>query len=355
MSIARIFPVIMSGGSGTRLWPLSDETRPKQFHALPGPNTMIGETALRLQGVHAGADSTGVMFLPPIIIAGERHGDLVADHLSAAGVVPAAVVLEPQGRNTAATAALAAFVARQLDPGALVLLMPADHLVADAAAFIAAIQRAVRVVDGRIVTFGIEPTAPETGYGYIRQGDALSEGVFAIARFAEKPSREVAESYLSEGGYSWNSGVFFFQPDLMLEEFSHGAADIRDGALAALEKGDRSGNEYRLDAEAFAKVRSEPVDIAVMEKTRRAAVVPCSIGWADVGSWSEVWRLSPKDSAGNAATGSVKVLDGRDNLVMAHGVHVSIAGVSDLIIVATPDAVIVLPKDRAQDVKKLIP
>jgi mannose-1-phosphate guanylyltransferase/mannose-6-phosphate isomerase len=354
VSIARIFPVIMSGGSGTRLWPLSNEARPKQFHALPGPNTMIGETALRLQGVHSG-EGGNIMFLPPIIISGERHGELVAEHLSAAGVIPAAVVLEPQGRNTAATAALAAFVARQLDEDALVLLMPADHIVADPAAFIAAIQRATKVVESRIVTFGIEPTGPETGYGYICQGELLADGVFAISRFAEKPSREVAEGYLAEGGYSWNSGVFYFRPDLMLEEFSHGAADIRDGSLVALESGERSGNEYRLDAEAFAKVRSEPVDIAVMEKTRRAAVAPCSIGWADVGSWSEVWRLGTKDAAGNSVAGSVKVLDGQNNLVMAHGVHVSIAGVTDLIIVATPDAVIVLPKDRAQDVKKLIP
>ncbi len=354
MSIARVFPVIMSGGSGTRLWPLSNEARPKQFHALPGPNTMIGETALRLQGVHG-----NLMFLPPIIIAGERHGDLVVEHLAAAGVAPAAVVLEPQGRNTAATAALAAFVARQLDEDALVLLMPADHLVRDPAAFIAAVQRATPIASapagGRIVTFGIEPTAPETGFGYIRQGEPLADGVFAISRFAEKPSRDVAEQYLAEGGYSWNSGVFYFRPDLMLEEFSVGAADIRDATLKALETGERSGNEYRLDAEAFAKVRSEPVDIAVMEKTARAAVVPCSIGWADVGSWAEVWRLGDKDAAGNVATGSVKILDGEDNLVMAHGLHVSVAGVSDLIIIATLEAVIVLPKDRAQDVKKLIP
>jgi len=340
----------MSGGSGTRLWPLSNEARPKQFHALPGPNTMIGETALRLQGVHG-----DVMFLPPIIIAGERHGDLVVEHLSAAGIAPAAVVLEPQGRNTAATAALAAFVARQLDAEAHVLLMPADHLVADPAAFIAAVRRATGVVTDRIVTFGIEPSAPETGYGYIQQGATLADGVFEISRFAEKPVREVAEQYLAEGGYSWNSGVFYFRPDVMLAEFSIAAGDIRDASLAALEAGERSGNEYRLDAASFAKVRSEPVDIAVMEKTRRAAVVPCSIGWADVGSWSEVWRLGEKDAAGNVLSGSVKVLDGDNNLVTAHGLHVSIAGVSDLIIVATPDAVIVLPRDRAQDVKKLIP
>jgi mannose-1-phosphate guanylyltransferase / mannose-6-phosphate isomerase len=340
----------MSGGSGTRLWPLSTEARPKQFHALATEHTLIGETALRLQGVHGDLE-----FLPPVILCGERHADLVVEHLAAAGVAPAAVVLEPEGRNTAATAALAALVARQLDPEARVLLMPADHLVRDPTAFKDAVARADALVDQRIVTFGIEPTGPETGYGYIKQGEALAPGVFAIGRFTEKPARDVAEGYLAEGGYSWNSGVFFFSPDVMLEEFGVGAAAIRDGALEALERGERSGNEFRLDAATFKRVPSEPVDIAVMEKTRRGAVAPCSIGWADIGSWSEVWRLGEKDKDGNVAQGSVRILDGSDNLVVANGLHVSICGVEDLIVVATPEAVIVLPKDRAQDVKKLIP
>lgn len=340
----------MSGGSGTRLWPLSTEETPKQFHALGGENSLIGETALRLRGQRGGLD-----FQPPIVIAGERHRDLVSTRLAAAGVSPAAVVLEPEGRNTAATAAIAALLVREIDPDALVLLMPADHIVGDPLAFEAAVRSAAETALTRIVTFGIEPKSPETGYGYIQQGDKLADGVFTVAAFKEKPLREVAEGYLKEGGYSWNSGVFFFHPDVMLEEFSIASTDIREGARQALEKAKRTGAEILLDPYAFAAVRSAPVDIAVMEKTARAAVAPCDIGWADVGSWAELWRLAEKDGQGNAATGPVLILDGDNNLVRAEGIHVSLAGVSDLIVVATRDAVLILPRDRAQDVKKLIP
>lgn len=340
----------MSGGSGTRLWPLSTEAAPKQFHALGGRHSLIAETALRLTG-----ERNGLEFMPPIIIAGEKHRELVADRLAAAGVAAAAVVLEPEGRNTAATAAIAALVVSEIDPDALVLLMPADHVVADAPAFEAAVRRSAETALTRIVTFGIQPDRPETGYGYIKQGDRLMDGVFTIERFTEKPAREVAEEYLREGGYSWNSGVFFFHPDVMLEEFSNAAIDIREGAKQALERAQRHGGEILLDAYAFGAVRSAPVDVAVMEKTNRAAVAPCDIGWADIGSWAELWRLADKDGQGNAVSGPVMVLDGADNLVRAEGIHVSLAGVSDLIVVATKDAVLILPRDRAQDVKKLIP
>ncbi len=346
----RIYPVIMSGGSGTRLWPLSTEAVPKQFHALGGAKSMIAETALRLSGARDGLE-----FMPPVIIAGEKHRDLVATRLAEVGVQPAAVVLEPEGRNTAATAAIAALVVGQMDPEALVLLMPADHVVTDAPAFEAAVRRSAEAAFTRIVTFGITPDRPETGYGYIKQGDRLSDGVFTIESFTEKPEREIAEEYLKHGSYSWNSGVFFFHPDVMLEEFSIAATDIREGARQALERGQTHGGEILLDAYAFAAVRAAPVDKAVMEKTQRAAVTPCNIGWADIGSWAELWRLAPKDEAGNSVAGPALTLDASNNLVRAEGVHVSIAGVSDLIVVATKDAVLILPRDRAQDVKKLIP
>jgi mannose-1-phosphate guanylyltransferase/mannose-6-phosphate isomerase len=345
----RIFPVIMSGGSGTRLWPVSTEARPKQFHALGGAKSMIAETALRLRGTKG-----GIEFLDPIVIASERHGDLVFSELASVGIEPAAVVLEPIGRNTAATAALAALVAAEIDPLAKVLLMPADHLVEKVDLFVDAIAAASEIVDERIVTFGITPEGPETGYGYIQQGEGLCDGVFSVAAFKEKPDEATASRYLREGGFSWNSGVFFFSPAVLLEEFS-GAADIRDDTARALASAARDGRSITLPRDLFGAVRAEPVDIAVMEKTKRAAVAPCDIGWADVGSWAELWRLSDKDAHGNAVSGQVTLLDCEDNLVRGDGVHVSVAGVSGLVVVATPEAVLVLPRSRAQDVKKLLP
>ncbi|MBI1340420.1 NTP transferase domain-containing protein [bacterium] len=346
----RILPVIMSGGSGTRLWPLSTSERPKQFHALGGDRSMIGETAARLTGRCDALD-----FLAPVIIAGEAHANLVDELLTDAGIEPSMVILEPEGRNTAATAALAALAAQEIAPDAAVLLMPADHVVTKPDALRAAVARAAGVVADRIVTFGILPNGPETGYGYIREGEKLAEGVFAVATFTEKPKLEVAEAYLAAGGYSWNSGVFFFRPAVMLEEFGIAAAGIRDGARTAFAQARRSGRRVHLDPAVFAAVDSKPVDIAVMEKTKRAAVTPCEIGWADIGSWSEYWRFSGKDAQDNSTKGSVTLVDGERNLVLGNGVHVSVAGVSDLIIVATRDAVLVLPRDRAQDVKSLIP
>lgn len=348
--VTKIIPVIMSGGSGTRLWPLSTVKKPKQFHYLGADRTMIEETVMRFSGEH-----DGVRFLPPVIIASAAHGDLVREALAACGITPSAVILEPKGRNTAATAALAALIAQEIDPDAHVLLAPADHLVARADAFIATIRAASAVLPDRIVTFGINPAGPETGYGYILQGDRLADGVHAIVTFKEKPEQHIAEQYLREGGYSWNSGVFLFAPLMMLDEFLIAAADIRHATAHALSLATRAGPEILLDAEAFAAVRSEAVDRAVMEHTRRAAVAPCDIGWADVGSWAEVWRLSGKDGQGNATTGPVIVHEGENNLVRTDGPHISIVGLSDLIVIASGDSILIAPRDRAQDVKKVIP
>jgi len=350
VSEVRILPVIMSGGSGTRLWPLSTDARPKQFHALGGARTMIEETALRLSGNH-----DGFTFLPPVVIANAAHGELVRSLLEASGVAPAAIVLEPQGRNTAAAAAIAALIAHEIAPDAHVLLAPADHLVVKLEAFLAAIRAASAVVSDRIVTFGITPTGPETGYGYIREGEEIAPGVHRLAAFREKPDAATADAYLREGGYSWNSGVFFFAPALLLAEFAAVAGDIRDGAEAALARAIRKDRLIHLDPASFAAIRSEAVDRAVMEKTSRAAVVPCDIGWADVGSWAELWRLSEKDSGGNAAGGAATLLDCSNTLVRAEGVQVSVIGAEDLVIVATGTSVLVMPRARAQDVKKVIP
>lgn len=347
----KIIPVVMSGGSGTRLWPVSTTLQPKQFHNLGAQRSMIEETALRLRGDHG-----DITFLDPVIIAGASHRDLVLELLGRSGVKVSALVLEPEGRNTAATAALAAIVAQEVDPEANVLLVPADHLVANPRALVEAVRAAAAIVADNIVTFGIKPTAPETGYGYILQGETLSGDVYRVAAFKEKPALDVANQYLRDGGYSWNSGMFFFAPKVLLEEFSIAGADIRDGAHEAFKRARReNANEIHLDPEVFATVRNEAVDRAVMEKTTRAAVAPCDIGWADVGSWAELWRLSPKDEEGNAVTGSATLLDAENNLIRGDGIHVSAIGVSDLIIVASGNSVLIMPRSRAQDVKKVIP
>lgn len=344
----RIIPAIMSGGAGTRLWPASTEAAPKQFHALGGgADSMFVATLRRVSG-GAGA----LAFAPPIVLASAQHADLVDTHLKLAGVSAAAIVLEPMARNTAAVGVVAAAAGAEIDPDALILLLPADHIIADTAAFHAAIARAAPLARERIVTFGIAPDRPATGYGYIKAGEELAPGVFAIDSFREKPNLETARAYLAAGGYAWNAGMFLFSPRVMLEEFA-AAADIRDAALAAFKTAKRDGVRIELQRADFAKVRSTPLDIAVMELTRRGAVAPCDIGWADVGAWDEIWRLSPRDAAGNALTGDVVLLDGANNLIRSDGPKVCAAGVNDLIIVATADAVIILPRDRAQDVKAL--
>lgn len=343
----RILPAIMSGGAGTRLWPLSTEAAPKQFHALGGPRSLFSETVARVSG-----EADDLSFAPPLVAAGPGHLGLIEAHLAAAGLEAGAIVIEPEGKNTAAVAVMAAAIAGELEPGALVLLLPADHIIADAPAFLAAIARAAPLARERIITFGVSPDRPETGYGYIKAGEALAPGVHAISQFREKPDAAAAASFLAEGGYAWNAGMFLFDPALMLREFDHAPA-VRDGALKALAAGVRRGKAIYPDPEAFAAIPSLPLDIAVMEKTAHAAVTPCAIGWADIGSWSEIWRLSEKDAAGNAVQGAGAVLDGANNLVRGDGVKVVTAGVSDLIIIATPDGVIVAPRERAQDVKAL--
>lgn len=337
----------MSGGAGTRLWPLSTEAKPKQFHRLGGSGTMFAETLSRVRG-----ECGALSFAPPIVLSNAAHAGLVESELAANGLAPAAVVLEPAPRNTAAVCAIAAALAWEMEPEALVLLLPADHVVDKPEAFQSAIERAAPLAGERIVTFGINPDRPASGYGYIKRGHRLGEGVYAIDAFREKPDAATAQRYLDEGGYSWNAGIFLFNPRVMMGEFA-AASDIRDAALAALEKAERRGAEIHLGGEAFARVRAEPLDVAVMEKTKRAAVVPCDIGWADIGSWDEMWRLSDQDESGNVSHGESVVLDGSNNLLRSEGVAIYAAGVHDLIVVATPEAVIIVPRERAQDVKSL--
>lgn len=344
----RIIPAIMSGGAGVRLWPTSTEDKPKQFHAFGAQNSLFAET---LKRVSAGGEA--ISFAPPIVLCNASHGEWVRRELAGLGASPSAIVLEPAARNTAAVGAVAAALAQELDPAALVLLLPADHVVADRAAFLAALARAAPFARDRIVTFGITPNRPETGYGYIKSGGELGPGVFDIENFREKPNAAMAREYLEHGGYAWNAGIFLFSPQVLLEEFKV-SADIRDAALEALKLAKRDGPEIRLDAAAFARAPSVPLDIAIMEKTKRAAVAPCDIGWADLGAWDEIWRLAPKDGAGNAVSGRVALHEAKNSLIRAEGgVTVCAAGVEGLVIVATPEAVLILPRARAQDVRTL--
>ena len=344
-----IVPVIMSGGSGTRLWPLSTDVRPKQFHALAGARTMLQETALRLQGGEG-----GTVLHPPVVICNRSHERLVEAQLAEVGVHPLAIVLEPFGRNTAAVAVTAARMTQTLKPGALALLLPADHVIADPAAFRAAILRGAQTPE-RIVTFGITPTGPETGYGYIQRAESLAEGVYAVARFAEKPKLELAQAYLADGGYDWNGGIFLFSPEVMLAEMAAHRPDIHACAVEAVDAAGRDGAFVRFDDERFLAIPSESVDVAVMERTRLAAVTPCDVGWADVGSWSELWRLGGKDGQDNLVRGDAVALDTHGSLIWSDdGMEVGVVGLTDIVVVATAGAVVVLPKGRAQDVRTVV-
>ncbi len=340
-----IIPAILSGGAGARLWPLSTDANPKQFHALSGSDSLFEQTVRRVFG-----ETDAAIFAPPIILANAAHAELVEERLGGAAL--SALVLEPEGRNTAAPALIAAALAADIAPDALVLLLPADHLIADHRAFLSVLTRAAAFAREHIVAFGVTPNRPATGYGYIKSGAPLGDGVFAIQSFREKPDAALAQLYLDEGGYSWNSGMFLYHPHVLLQEFA-ASAEIRDGALDALVAARREGRRVVLGAEAFARIPSVSLDVAVMERTRLGAVAPCEIGWTDIGAWDEVWRVSEKDARGNAARGDVVALDSSDCLLLGEGVAVCVAGVRDLIVVATPEAVIVVPRERAQEVRAL--
>jgi mannose-1-phosphate guanylyltransferase/mannose-6-phosphate isomerase len=335
----------MSGGSGTRLWPASTEERPKQFHALGSSSTMMQETAGRVRAEG---------FLAPLIIGNHRHGAQVAEQLEAIGVQALDVILEPFGRNTASVGVIAAAWAQRHAPGALVLLMPADHIIADAEGFRAAVAHAAMAAEDNIVTFGIEPAGPETGYGYIQSGETIYDGVFNVWRFVEKPDRARAEAYLAEGGYSWNAGIFLYDPALFLAEAREHCPEVVRVSLAALDACKSIDGGKLLDPDLFATCPSEAIDTAVMEKTARAAVMPLSVGWADIGSWSELWRHGAEHDQANYTRGETMALDTSGSLLWSDGPSISVIGMQDVLVVATGGHVLVLPKDRAQDVKKIV-
>jgi mannose-1-phosphate guanylyltransferase/mannose-6-phosphate isomerase len=345
----RLIPAVLSGGSGTRLWPLSTDHLPKQFHALASERTMLQDTLSRMS-----ATVGDVKVHAPIVICSRRHRDAVIDQALQIGVDPLAVVLEPFGRNSGPAAAAAAFLAQEADPEALVLLMAADHRIADAAGFARAVMQAAGAARDRIVTFGVMPTAPETGYGYIESGDTIEGPVREVVRFAEKPDLATAEAFVADGRHLWNAGIFLFSPAVLLAEMEKFAPDVLAATRAALSLGQRDDAVIDLDTEAFAACPSISIDYAVMEKTDRAAVTPIGVEWADVGSWSELWRLGPHDAQGNFAHGDALLIDAEDSLIWAGSRTVGAIGVSDLIVVETPESVLVLPRSRAQDVKLLV-
>ncbi len=348
-----VIPAILSGGSGTRLWPVSRAKRPKQLLALLTDRTLLHETALRVQGTH----DAQLAFAPPIVIGNVVQMPEAKRILSAAGISPQAYVSEPIGRNTAPAACLIALLVKEQSPGGIVLLVPADHHITDAAGFRAAILRALpEARAGRIVTFGIIPTGPQTGYGYICRGaeSGLAPGVFQVARFAEKPDRKTAESYLAAGTYSWNAGIFLARADVLLDELQRHAPKIVEGCTEVLRDADRKGGDIVLSAKRFEVVPAISLDYAVMEKTERASVVPVDMGWSDIGSWDTIFDLAKKDGAGNAASGDVVLADSTGNLVRAESRLVALIGVKDLVVIETADAVLIVPKSRAQEVGPLV-
>jgi mannose-1-phosphate guanylyltransferase/mannose-6-phosphate isomerase len=345
-----IHPVILSGGSGTRLWPLSRASLPKQLLPLVSERSMLQETVLRLSGL---ADVS-----TPMVVCGNDHRFLVAEQMQEIGIEHPALLLEPMGRNTAPAVAVAALALMEEDADATMLVLPADHLIADTAAFHRAIGQAVQAAGaGLLVTFGIQPDAPETGYGYIRRGDTLAglEGTWRVGAFVEKPDHATAENYVQSGDYYWNSGMFVFKAARYLQELEKFRPDILAAARAAWQQRKSDLDFCRLQTEAFAACPSESIDYAVMEKTADAAVVPVDMGWNDVGSWSSLWHTANgRDARGNSVRGDVLLEQVSNSYVRAESRMVAAIGVTDVVIVETPDAVLVAHKDQAQQVKKIV-
>lgn len=343
-----LIPVIMAGGSGSRLWPLSRELYPKQFLQLDGDATMLQSTVNRLQQL---------VCADPLVICNENHRFLVAEQLRGLGKLAHNIILEPAGRNTAPAVAVAALTTLQTvvnseDP--LLLVLAADHVIRDESAFIASVQAAIPHADaGKLVTFGIVPTQSETGYGYIRRGTEM-QGAFAVAQFVEKPDIATAEEYVASGEYYWNSGMFLFRASRFLAELKAYRPDIYDACTQSMETINSDLDFIRVDKVAFLSCPSESIDYAVMEKTADAVVVPMDAGWSDVGSWSSLWEISAKDVAGNVLRGDVMQQDSADNYVFAENALVSLVGVNHLVVVQTKDAVLVADQHKVQDVKTIV-
>jgi mannose-1-phosphate guanylyltransferase/mannose-6-phosphate isomerase len=344
-----IHPVILSGGSGTRLWPMSRTLYPKQLLRLLGHDSLLQQTVRRV------ADRE--RFAAPLLVANEAHRFIIAEQMREIAAPARALMLEPIGRNTAPAAGVAALALAESEPEALMLLLPSDHVIADERAFAAALDRAAAAArEGLLVTFGITPERAETGYGYIRRGIALDplDGVFRVAEFVEKPGPELAQAYLASGEHFWNGGLFLFPAALYLEELERLRPDIVAACRRALSEASRDADFIRLGNAAFTACPAQSIDYAVMEHTSRAAVVPVGMGWSDVGSWDALWELSAKDSAGNSIAGNVVAEDTSNCYLRSEAGLVAAIGVEDLVVVATADAVMLAPRNATQEVRRLV-
>lgn len=343
-----LMPVLLCGGAGTRLWPLSRQLYPKQFLNLADEQLSL------LQQAHSRTAGLPEL-LATIVVCNEEHRFLVAEQLRQLGETEASIVLEPVGRNTAPAVTLAAMDALLRTNEAVLLVLPADHVIRDVASFHAAVKSGLTLArDGFMVTFGIVPDEPETGFGYIQQGSELGSSAFRVTRFVEKPDRETAQAYLDSGDYFWNSGMFMFRADKFLEEIGKLAPDILDACRAAYEEAQDDLDFVRINLEHFKRCRSDSIDYAVMEKTSSAVVVPVDCGWSDVGSWTALWDIDEPDDAGNVCHGDVVVENSADCYLRAESRLLAAVGVENLVVVETADAVLVADADSAQDVKKLV-
>ncbi|MGE0667619.1 MAG: mannose-1-phosphate guanylyltransferase/mannose-6-phosphate isomerase [Sphingomonadales bacterium] len=345
----KIHPAILCGGSGTRLWPLSRRSHPKQLLSLLEPHTLLQTTARRF------ADTE--RFAPPVALCSEAYRFIIGEQIRGAGMAPGAIILEPEGRNTAPAAAVASLWAQRQDPDAIVLLSPSDHVIGDQAAFREALDLAAEtaIATGALVTFGIRPDKPETGYGYIEAAAPLGDrGVLKVARFVEKPDLATARGYVDGGRHLWNSGLFLFRAADFLAELECLEPVMLDACKAAMDKARTDLDFVRLDEESFKAAPSNSIDYAVMEKTDRAAVIPVDMGWSDVGSWSALHEVAAKDASGNAVWGDVIAVDTTDSLVRSDGPLVVTYGLDKVVVVATKDAVLVSSAEAAQDLKTVV-
>lgn len=340
-------PVIIAGGSGTRLWPMSRQLYPKQFLPLTGAKSMVVMTIERLSGID---------YRPPVVICNEAHRFIVAEQLRDAGIKHGGIILEPEGRNTAPAIGLSALLARELDSSVPMLILPADHYMSAPDEFLKGIQRAnSNALDGKLVTFGIQPGYAATGYGYIKADKSKEHTqVFPVSEFVEKPNLATAEKYLSSGHYLWNSGIFMFLPDVYLNEIATNRPDIHDAVLSSWSNRSIDMDFVRPDAKAFSACPSESIDYAVMEKTRLAMVTPIDPGWSDLGSWSALLDLMPKSKDGNVKTGDVITRNSTGNYILAEHKLVCALGVNDLVIVDTKDALLIADRNQVEDVKSVV-